>query len=268
MGIELAVKSPTRSIVSRPSSHPISEVVSVATSPRSWDVESPAADHKDAICDAEFESLLSHPEPTAATKQNVDLFNENKPTGSWLVPTWLVKLDSKASGAIHILTCGCLDWLFIPGAKLFGDRGMFLTIAITIPIVGLQGMYFLAVCSVVTVVLILAMKKFFRRPRPHLEALGDKRFGLRQSLKSYSFPSGDSAQAGSFAMCMFLLTGQKMWGLVSITIAVWGRIYFGCHYVSDCVCGTLIGLLVPWVLYEILSRPMFSISLVSSGNVL
>ena len=173
-------------------------------------------------------------------------------------------LDSKASGAIHILTCGCLDYLFILGAKLFGDRGMFFTLLITIQIVGLQGMYFVAVCATVTVVLVLAMKKFFRRPRPVLEALGEKRFSLRQALKSYSFPSGDSAQAGSFAMSMYLLTGETIWGIVSITIAVWGRIYFGCHYVSDCFCGTLLGLLVPRVLYEVLRRPMFSISFVSS----
>jgi len=163
-----------------------------------------------------------------------------------------------------MLTCGCLDYLFFPGAKLFGDRGMFLTLIITIPIVSLQGMYFIAVCSIVTVVLVVAMKRFFRRPRPVLEALGKKRFGLRKALKSYSFPSGDSAQAGSFAMSMYLLTDETFWGVISVAIAVWGRVYFGCHYISDCVCGTLIGLLVPWVLWEILSRPMFSITLLNS----
>jgi len=267
MGIEQAVKSPIRSTVSRQSSHANSEAVSgTTTSPHTWDVESPLPVHniKDAVCGTEVESLLTHPEPKTEAMENVDLFTEHRTTGSWLVPAWVVTLDSKASGAIHVLTCGYLEYLFIIGAKLFGDRGMFLTILITIPIVGLQGMYFVAVCSIVTVVLILAMKKFFRRSRPNVEALGIKRFELRQALKSYSFPSGDSAQAGSFAMSMFLLTGEKMWGVVSITIAVWGRLYFGCHYVSDCVCGTLLGLLVPRMLYEILSRPMFSISLVSS----
>jgi len=267
MGIEHAAKSPTRSIVSRQSSHPNSEGVSIkASSPRAWDIESPEPDYsvKDAQYDSEFESLLSHPAPKEPAIAKADLFREHRPTGSWLVPAWLVTLDSKASGAIHILTCGCLDYIFILGAKLFGDRGMFLTLLITIPRVGWQGMYFVGVCAIVTVVLVLAMKKFFRRPRPVLEAIGEKRFSLRQALKSYSFPSGDSAQAGSFAMSMYLLTDEKIWGAVSITIAVWGRLYFGCHYVSDCVCGTLLGLLVPWVLYEVLSRPMFSISLVSS----
>jgi len=265
--MEQAVKSPKRASHSRQTSHPNSETLSVTTtSPRTWDVESPLSGHniKDALCDAEVESLLAHSEPKAVDIENVDLFTEHIPTGSWLVPTWVVTLDNKASGAIHILTCGYLDYLFILGAKLFGDRGMFLTILITVPIVGWQGMYFVAVCSIVTVVLVLAMKKFFRRARPALETLGNKRFGLRQALKSYSFPSGDSAQAGSFAMSMFLLTGEKTWGVVAIIIAVWGRIYFGCHYVSDCLCGTLLGLLVPRVLYEILSRPIFSISLVSS----
>jgi len=267
MGIEIAVKSPTRSIVSHQSSHPNSARVSIkTTSPLAWDIESPEPEYtvRDAQCDSEFESLLSPPASKEPEITKAELFNDQRPTGSWIVPAWLVKLDTKASGAIHILTCGWLDYLFILGAKLFGDRGMFLTLLITIPIVGLQGMYFVAVCSIVTVVLVVAMKKFFRRPRPVLEALGEKRFGLRQALNSYSFPSGDSAQAGSFAMSMYLLTGERIWGVVSITIAVWGRLYFGCHYVSDCVCGTLLGLLMPWVLYEVLSRPMFSISLVSS----
>jgi len=267
MGIELVIKPSTRPIGSRQPSHPGSNGPNVASSPRVRDIESPESDLliKEAKGDSELESLLSHPDSKVlGTSTPVKSLPEHKPTGSWLVPAWVAALDGMASGAIHILTCGCLDYLFFPGAKLFGSRGMFLTILLTIPIVRLQGMYFIAICSLVTVVLVVAMKRFFRRPRPVLEALGEKQFSLRKALKSYSFPSGDSAQAGSFAMSMYLLTGEKMWGAVSVPIAVWGRVYFGCHYISDCICGTLLGLLMPWMLWEILSRPMFSITMLNS----
>jgi len=258
MVIELVPKSPSHSIASW-QLNPSSEAVTVSMSP--IDVESSGPDFLlgEALYDSEWKTLLPHPEPKTLVTVAADPLVDHMPNGSWLVPLWLMELDRTASGAIHTLKCGCLDYLFFLGAKLFGDRGMFLTIVITIPILGWQGMYFVAVCSIVTVVLIVAMKKYFRRPRPAVEAVGEKRIDIRQALKSYSFPSGDSAQAGSFAMSMYLLRDEKLWGVLSISLAVWGRVYFGCHYISDCVCGTLLGLLVPWVLWEILSRPMFSI---------
>jgi len=183
---------------------------------------------------------------------------EKDPLGAWLVPWWLQELDNKASGFVHGLEYGTLDYLFFPGAMLFGDRGMFLTLLMTFAVVSWRGVCFLAVCSLVTVSLILGLKKLFHRERPNLEVIGQKKFSIRATLSSYSFPSGDSAQAGVFAMGMYLLTKCKFWGLGAILWAVWGRVYFGCHYFSDCTCGVFVGLLVPWVLCLVLNLPILA----------
>lgn len=218
------------------------------------------SNHKDFHRDMESQLLIPRD-----GEDSPDQIKED-PSAECLAPKWLRECDKKASGYVHRLEFGHLDWLFIPGAMLFGDKGMFLTLLLTLSIVSWRGVCFLAVCSLITVSLILVLKNFFHRERPNLDAIGQKKFLVRERVKSYSFPSGDSAQAGVFAMGMYLLTKCKFWGLGSIILAVWGRVYFGCHYFSDCACGAGVGMLVPWILCKVLNLYVFSFNAISTPN--
>lgn len=38
----------------------------------------------------------------------------------------------------------------------------------------------------------------------------------------------------------------------------WSRIYFGCHFIGDCVIGALIGIIVPCVIWAVIPNSAFN----------
>jgi len=85
--------------------------------------------HRDFHRDMESQLLI----PGGAEDASDDI--KKDPTAEWSAPRWLQNFDRRASGYVHGLEFGSLDYLFFPGAMLFGDRGMFLTLLLTLVIV-------------------------------------------------------------------------------------------------------------------------------------
>ena len=63
-------------------------------------------------------------------------------------------------------------------------------------------------------------------------------------------------QSAAYSMALFLLT-DKAWLLLLIPNCAWSRVYFGCHWICDCVFGALLGCLVPLVIWSMIPRQSF-----------
>lgn len=120
--------------------------------------------------------------------------------------------------------------------------------------------------ALVTVVLIGHLfvagifKPYFARLRPvfHPDFINDvKTIGTYTGGGLYGFISGHSTFAFGFAMFTSLLFRYKPYSIVVFLwalIMVYSRIYFGVHFLSDVVAGTLMGLIIGtgvYYLYEL-----------------
>jgi membrane-associated phospholipid phosphatase len=127
------------------------------------------------------------------------------------------------------------------------------------------------VCWIVTAFPIVFMiKQWTFRPRPlttHGFAVASKRMGVftlegRSGNTRASFPSGDAA-GGAVTLAYWLLahltlSGQSLtsWQLGLLVLSAIalgsGRVYFGVHYLSDIVAGSLLGISVAFLAHAVL----------------
>ena len=80
--------------------------------------------------------------------------------------------------------------------------------------------------------------------------------GVQFGSKYHSFPSGHVAASSAF-FGVLLFTEKRRIGLVCLLIpAVIGfaRLYIGAHYLSDAVCGAVLGLICAWIVLRIFLR--------------
>jgi membrane-associated phospholipid phosphatase len=95
-------------------------------------------------------------------------------------------------------------------------------------------------CSLGTLGITTVLKRAIGRIRPAPHVLPPRLFNLRSLEKNHSMPSGDSAQAGMFLMMLALGTGQPAW-LLAVPATMFGRCYFGCHWIGDTIAGSTMG---------------------------
>lgn len=84
------------------------------------------------------------------------------------------------------------------------------------------------------------LKFSFKRPRPEINQKVKRRFNVRKKEKNFSMPSGDSMQAGNFAIIILFYFGFY-YGFFIIPFVMFARIFFFCHYLLDTIVGALIG---------------------------
>lgn len=68
-------------------------------------------------------------------------------------------------------------------------------------------------------------------------------FNLRSLEKNNAMPSGDSAQSALFCTLLALQFGQPRL-LLGIPATMFGRVYFGCHWIGDTMVGASIGAVI------------------------
>jgi undecaprenyl-diphosphatase len=160
-------------------------------------------------------------------------------------------LDTFATPFFHGLASPPLDAL-MNAATFLGSDPIVVPMALAVS-VGLlwfgrrrEGLFVLAVLGG-SVVVNLAMKLFFHRPRPVL--------AWAHVLPDYSFPSGHSMNSLALGLALCLVVWRVLgprWGagvlvvaiLASLTIGI-SRIYLGYHYLTDVVGGFAAAIL--WV---------------------
>jgi undecaprenyl-diphosphatase len=137
-------------------------------------------------------------------------------------------------------------------ATRLGDGWLWLTTGLFLTLGGSPYHSILAAAAVsagLTNILVVLMKRKFRRPRPNHYALnpflkssmGAERLGFDR----FSFPSGHSMNA--FAVATVLSLASPAWGVVWIVIAgsiAASRLLLGHHFVSDVVVGSALGVVV------------------------
>ena len=103
----------------------------------------------------------------------------------------------------------------------------------------------------VTVLIVVGLKKVIGRDRPisYLPRTEALIFNFREKEQNKSMPSGDSAQAAAFWGFM-TLNLQVPWYIAGLLIGLTmnARVYFMCHFPTDTILGTAIGLLVAYLL--------------------
>lgn len=103
---------------------------------------------------------------------------------------------------------------------------------------------FVAFGIIITVIL----KKFVGRPRPNLNT--KRLFKVREKENNASMPSGDSLQAGIFAMILFYYYNFNF-GFFLIPGVMTSRVYFYCHYWMDTIIGAFLGIFSGIFMYSI-----------------
>ena len=100
-------------------------------------------------------------------------------------------------------------------------------------------MYLLAL-GFAAVVNNLVVKPIIERPRPYEAIAGFE--PLVEKLASYSFPSGHASSSFAAATALTLLFGKRgAIAFVPAALIAVSRPYLGMHYMSDVVCGALLG---------------------------
>ena len=91
------------------------------------------------------------------------------------------------------------------------------------------------------------LKYIIKRPRPEVNENIKRRHNLRKKEKNFSMPSGDSVQAGNFAIMLLTYFGYN-YGFFIIPFVMFARIYYFCHYVLDTAIGAILGISISLIL--------------------
>jgi len=138
-----------------------------------------------------------------------------------------------------------------------------ITILLSLLILNFSEWFFLGITCCITVFITQISKKIIKRLRPDANTLGIKMLDLRSPLTNFAFPSGDTAQAAAYCYCLYLIK-NNIWYLLFIPNCAWARIYFGCHYIGDCLAGALIGIIVVYFFWHFFILPNHFIFILQS----
>ena len=91
------------------------------------------------------------------------------------------------------------------------------------------------------------LKYTIKRPRPEINEKVKRKYNVRKKETNHSMPSGDSMQAGNFAI-IILFYFKSYYGFIIIPFVMFARIFYFCHYILDTVVGAIIGIGVSYIL--------------------
>lgn len=104
--------------------------------------------------------------------------------------------------------------------------------------------YFIVIFGFTAILVNYGLKNVTRRPRPIIKA-GIFNEEVIPCPKDFSFPSGHAATAFAAAAVLAFFDKKHRYFYYSIAVFIaYSRIYLGCHYFFDVLCGALIGYLI------------------------
>ena len=170
----------------------------------------------------------------------------------------LDKLDKKLSCAVQNLDLKWLEYFVVVWGSLFTNYDtiwipMLLSLLIAqYHSVEYSFIMFYTIGIPLTALMWGIIKHIFKRKRPSSEDGVIRKIDLRiKQGESFSFPSGDSLQAGFFSTFFFLLYGNVFYLFVYPLVA-FARVYYKCHWIGDTIFGGMIGVVFGYIYFTIL----------------
>ena len=154
----------------------------------------------------------------------------------------LAEIDREVSQYIHQSELGILDYVVVIFALMCSVVGIPVITLVIFWLLGQHAAFVYAGTVIGGLVITTILKRAFKRNRPTKHA--ERYIQLRWMENNFSFPSGDSYQAG--ALAAFLITADAdNFYFAGLTILVaFARVYFGFHWVGDTIAGASLGVLI------------------------
>ena len=99
----------------------------------------------------------------------------------------------------------------------------------------------------------LIIKPLIARPRPY--SIMEGLTVLVEKLSSSSFPSGHASSSFAAATALTLLFGRRgAWSFVPAVLITLSRPYLGMHYLTDVLCGAVLGAVCAWAVVTLVRK--------------
>eukprot|EP00928_Gymnodinium_smaydae_P081327 TRINITY_DN64877_c0_g1_i1.p1 TRINITY_DN64877_c0_g1~~TRINITY_DN64877_c0_g1_i1.p1 ORF type:complete len:215 (+),score=37.08 TRINITY_DN64877_c0_g1_i1:36-680(+) len=161
----------------------------------------------------------------------------------------VLRIDAECSACVHRLSLGLIgDYAVLPGAMLFGWRGIGPVLIAVGGFAGAQSCYLTILALALGQVVNRAAKVVLQRARPVPPPAGSvaRAVGVRlpgpNDPDGASFPSGDTMAGSAVGAALALSGGTAAWWLLGL-YAGFARVYFWCHFLLDALCGYAVGAL-------------------------
>ena len=196
-------------------------------------------------------SYLSTETDISLTVLEVEQFKKvEKDKNESFINNFLSKIDSydkKLSNYIHTLELNLiLEYMVYIFARLFNfDILIIFYISVFLYQAFMNKNYYYIIKPFIHVSIVFIfsslLKYIFKRPRPEINKNVKRLKNLRKKEKNFSMPSGDSMQAGNFAVVALFYFNISYLGFLVVPFVMFGRIFYFCHYFFDTLIGALIG---------------------------
>lgn len=165
-------------------------------------------------------------------------------------------LDKKIILKINKKRTHHLDIIFTIITNLASDLAaiFYLLILALLPSAIFRPILFKAAISMsISALLVRTIKNIIKRKRPY-DSLKDIR-ALKVGVDTFSFPSGHTTTAFTFAVSISLMLLNPMTTVFLVTLAfliAFSRLYLGVHYPSDILVGMILGSSISLFVYFII----------------
>ncbi len=155
----------------------------------------------------------------------------------------MIGIDKQLTTSIRHLSLGPWDYVLALPSTLFGAPGMAFILLGMWLLKGAKFSLFVLCCSLLVLLITQSIKYLVRRQRPgQLQTPRRCDIGLPGNP---SFPSGDSAQAGMITTLVLATEPASgwipVWMPALMLLCMFGRVYYGFHWLSDTIAGVVIG---------------------------